>query len=85
MTQQINISDDTYRDVQAMLVSRGEKVNVDEFVNRTLNRSLFFETVQDIKARTKDVDPDELEQIIEEAVEATRAERRNQTPSADRS
>jgi len=85
MTQQINISDDTYRNVQAMLVSRGEKVNVDEFVNRTLNRSLFFETVQDIKARTKDVDPDELEQIIEEAVEAARAERRNQTPSADRS
>jgi len=85
MPQQINISDDTYRDVQAMLVSRGGKVNVDEFVNRTLNRSLFFETVQDIKARTKHVDPEELDQIVEEAVEAARAERREQNPRADRS
>jgi len=83
MAQQINISDDTYRNVQAMLVSRGEKTSVDEFVNCTLNRSLFFETVQDIKARTKDVDPDELDQIIDEAVETARAERRKQNPSAD--
>ena len=85
MTQQINISDDNYREVQALLASRGESVGVDEYVNRTLSRDLFFETVRDIKARTKDVDSDELEQIIEEAVEAARAERRKQTPGADRS
>jgi len=83
MTQQINISDDNYREVQAILASRGESVNVDEYVNRTLSRNLFFETVRNIKDRTKDVDPDELDQIIEEAVEAARAERRKQAPGAD--
>ena len=83
MTQQINISDDNYREVKSILASRGENVDVDEFVNRTLSRELFFETVRNVKARTVDVDPDDLEQIIEEAVEVARTERRKQTPGAD--
>jgi hypothetical protein len=82
MTQKINISDDNYREVKSLLVSRGEKVDVDEFVNRALCRELFFETVRSVKARTKDVDSDDLEQIIDEAVKAARAERGKQTPGA---
>ena len=68
-----------------MLASTGEAMNVDEYVNRTLNRDLFFKTVRDIKAQTKDVDPDKLDAIIEEAVDAARAERRKQDPSVYRS
>jgi hypothetical protein len=83
MARQINISDDNYREVKSILASRGENVDVDEFVNRTLSRELFFETVRSVKARAKEVDPGDLEQIIEEAVEAAKAERRKQTPGAD--
>ena len=83
MSKQIDIPDETYRDVEVLLASRGEAVDVSAFVKRTLNRTLFFETVREIKAQTKNVDPDELERIIDEAVEAARAERRKQTPGAD--
>jgi hypothetical protein len=83
MSKQIELPEDTYRDVQAMLASRGEGMDVEEYVNRTVSRDLFFETVRDIKARTKNVDPDELQKIIDEAVDAARAQRRKQSPGAD--
>ena len=81
MTQQINISDETYRDVQAFLANRGESVDVDEFVNRTLQRTLFFELVEKIQDRNKNVDPEVLQQEINEAVKAVRAERRQEFES----
>ena len=37
---------------------------------------MFHRTVQDIKARNADADPDELQGIIDEAVREVRAERR---------
>lgn len=85
MAQEIKISDENYRELKTMLAGRGDSVDVDAYVNRALSRDLFFETVSDIKARTKDVNPEELDQIINEAVEAARAERRKQSPGVDRS
>jgi predicted nucleic acid-binding protein len=37
---------------------------------------VFHRTVQDIKARNADTDPDELQHIVDEAVREIRAERR---------
>ena len=88
MSQQVNISDETYRDVQAMLASGGETVDVDAFVDRTLQKRLFFETVRKIQDRNKDVDADVLQQEIDEAIAAVREARRKETgtsPGANRS
>lgn len=88
MSQQINISDETYRDVQAMLASGGDTVDVDAFVNRTLQKRLFFETVRKIQDRNKDVDPDVLQQEIDEAIADVREARRKESgtsPGANRS
>lgn len=76
MTQQINISDETYRDVQAMLAGSGEALDVDAFVDRTLQKRLFFETVRMVQDRNQDVDPDELQKEIDEAISQVRAARR---------
>jgi len=88
MAQQINISDETYRDVEAFLASRGDTVDIDAFVNRTLQRTLFFDLVREIQERNKDVDPAVLQQEIDEAVASVRDERRKEMEanlSADRS
>lgn len=88
MSQQINISDETYRDVQAMLAGSDEPVDVDAFVDRTLQKRLFFETVRKVQDRNKDVDPDVLQQEIDEAIAEVRAARRKDTgtsPGANRS
>jgi len=88
MSKQIKISDETYRVVAETLAASGEPVNVDQYVDRAVNRHLFFETVREIREQNKDVDPEALQQEIDEAVEAVRDERRKELEaklSADRS
>jgi len=88
MGKQIEISDETYRVVEATLAARGDAANVDEYVERAVNRHLFFETVREIREKNKDIDPDQLQQEIDEAVEGVRAERRKELEAelgADRS
>lgn len=88
MSKQIEISDETYRVVEATLAASGEAVNVDQYVDRAVNRHLFFETVREIREQNQGVDPDVLQQEIDEAVEAVRAERRKELEAklgADRS
>ena len=80
---QIQLPDETIRDVQAMLAKRGENGDVSEYIDRTLQRALFFETVREIKRQNAGVDPDELDRLIDDAVEAVRAERNGTTRDAD--
>lgn len=80
---QIELSDQTIRDVQSLLAKRGEGVDVSAFVDRTLQRALFFETVREVKQQNIDTDPDELDRLIDEAVKAVRAERNGTNPDAD--
>jgi hypothetical protein len=80
---QIELSDQTIRDVQALLAKRGEGVDVSAFVDRTLQRALFFETVREVKQQNIGTHPDELDRLIDEAVEAVRAERRGTRPDAN--
>jgi Arc/MetJ-type ribon-helix-helix transcriptional regulator len=71
---QIELPDQTVRDVQLMLAKRGERANVSEFIDRTVQRALFFETVREIKRQNTDTSSDELERIIDEAVNAARTD-----------
>src|SRR3990172_2621325 len=79
---QIELPDQTVRDVEAMLAMRGEQGDVSAFVNRTLQRALFFETVREVKHRNAGVDPDELDRLIDEAVVAVRSERKRTNSDA---
>jgi hypothetical protein len=82
-SMQIELSDQTIRDVQALLAKRGEGVDVSAFVDRTLQRALFFETVREVKQQNAGVDPAKLDQLIDEAVEAVRAKRKGTNPDAN--
>ena len=80
---QIELSDQTIRDVKALLAQRGEGVDVSAFVDRTLQRALFFETVREVKRQNAGANPDEIDRMIDEAVEAARAERKGSRPDAN--
>jgi Arc/MetJ-type ribon-helix-helix transcriptional regulator len=75
INMQVDLPDKTVRDVEAMLAKRGENGNVSEFIDRTLQRALFFETVRDIKRQNADAEPKQLDRLINEAVAAARADR----------
>ena len=80
---QIELPDQTVRDLQALLAKRGENRDVSQYIDRTLQRALFFETVREVKRQNAGVDPDELDRLIDEAVEAVRSERARTTTDAD--
>jgi hypothetical protein len=63
---QIELPDKTVRDVEAMLAKRGENGNVSDFIDRTLQRALFFETVRLVRRQNASADPHELERLIDE-------------------
>jgi hypothetical protein len=64
---QIDLPDKTVRDVEAMLAKRGQNGSVSEFIDRTLQRALFFETVRDVKCQNASADPQELDRLIDVA------------------
>jgi Arc/MetJ-type ribon-helix-helix transcriptional regulator len=80
---QVELPDKTVRDVEAMLAKRGQNGNVSEFIDRTLQRALFFETVRDVKRQNASADPQELDQLIDEAVAAARAGRSRSNSDAN--
>lgn len=82
---QINLPDQTIRDVQELLTRQGSALDVAAFVDRTLQRALFFEAAREIKQRNQGVDPQELQAEIDAAVEAVRAAARKAAPGASRS
>lgn len=80
---QIELSDQTARDVQTLLAQRGGGVDVSAFVNQTMQRAVFFETVREIKRQNEGVDPVELERLIDDAVAHARSELRGSAPHAN--
>jgi hypothetical protein len=82
-SMQIELSDQTIRDVQALLAKRGEGVDVSAFVNQTLQRAVFFETVREVKRQNEGVDSLELDRLIDEAVADARSELRGPTSHAN--
>jgi hypothetical protein len=73
---QIDLSDQTMRDVEAMLARTGGKANLTEYVDRTLKRAVFFDTVREVKRQNAGIDPQELEDLIDDAVDAVRSDRK---------
>ena len=80
----VELPDQTVRDVEAMLARRGENRDVADFIDRTLQRALFFETVREVKRQNAGVESEELDRIIDEAVKAARNNGSRTTPDANR-
>jgi hypothetical protein len=72
----LSIPDETDRTVRIYLARTGlKKGDLSRFVNQAVRRQIFALVVKDIKERNADADPDELAELIGEAVERTRAPR----------
>ena len=72
----IKVSKETDLTLRTFLGSRGmKKGDLSKFIEEAVRWRVFHGTVQDIKSRNADTDPQELQTMINEATEEVRAER----------
>jgi hypothetical protein len=72
----LSIPDETDRAVRTYLARTGlKKGDLSKFVDNAVRRQVFALIVKEIKERHADADPEELEKLIDEAMEQTRARR----------
>ena len=71
VSKEIDLTLRTYLGAQGM-----KKGDLSKFIEDAVRWRIFNRTVQEIKSRNADADPDELQAIIDEAVNEARAERR---------
>ncbi len=80
----IKVSKETNLTLRTYLGSQGaKKGDLSKFIEEAVRWRVFHRTVQDIKARNAESDPDELQSIIDDAVRKVRDDRRAQE-KADR-
>ena len=73
----IKVSKETDLTLRTFLGSKGaKKGDLSKFIEEAVRWRVFHRTVQDIKARNADTDPDELQGIIDDAVREVRDDRR---------
>ena len=73
----IKVSKDTDLTLRTFLGSQGmKKGDLSKFIEDAVWRRVLQCTVQDIRARNADTDPDEIQRMVDEAVGEVRAERR---------
>lgn len=73
----IKVSKKTDLALRTFLGARGmKKGDLSKFIEEAVRWRVFHRTVQDIKARNADADPDELQAAIDDAVREVRAEKR---------
>jgi hypothetical protein len=73
----IKVSKETDLTLRTFLGTRGmKKGDLSKFIEEAVRWRVFHRTVQDIKARNADTDPEELQALIDEAVQEVRAEKR---------
>ncbi len=73
----IKVSKETDLTLRTFLGAQGmKKGDLSKFIEEAVRWRVFHRTVQDIKARNADADPDELQRIVDDAVREVRAERR---------
>ena len=73
----IKVSKETDLTLRTFLGSQGmRKGDLSKFIEEAVRWHVFHRTVQDIKARNADTDPEELQRIIDNAVREVRAEKR---------
>ncbi|MGD0221565.1 MAG: ribbon-helix-helix domain-containing protein [Terriglobia bacterium] len=73
----IKVSKETDLALRTFLGARGmKKGDLSKFIEEAVRWRVFQRTVEDIKARNADADPEEIQRIVDEAVGEVRAERR---------
>jgi hypothetical protein len=72
----IKVSKETDLTLRTYLGAQGaKKGDLSKFIEEAVRWHVFHRTVQDIRERNADTDPDELQRMIDEAVSEVRAER----------
>lgn len=78
----IKVSKETDLTLRTFLGAQGaKKGDLSKFIEEAVRWRVFHRTVQRIKERNADADPEELQKIIDEAVSDVRADRRERTRS----
>jgi hypothetical protein len=73
----VKVSKKTDLALRSFLDSQGlKKGDLSKFIEQAVRAHIFRGTVQDIKARNADTDPEELQALIDDTVRDVRAERR---------
>jgi hypothetical protein len=73
----IKVSKQTDLTLRTYLGSQGmKKGDLSKFIEQAVRAHVFHRTIQDIKARNADTDPDEIQALVDDAVREVRAERR---------
>jgi len=73
----IKVSKDTDLTLRTFLGSKGmKKGDLSKFIEDAVRWRVLQRTIQDIRERNADADPDEIQRIVDEAVSEVRAERR---------
>jgi hypothetical protein len=73
----IKVSKETDLTLRTFLGAQGmKKGDLSKFIEEAVRWHVFHWTVQDIKERNADTDPDELQALIDNTVREVRAERR---------
>ena len=73
----IKVSKDTDLTLRTFLGAHGmKKGDLSRFIEEAVRQRVLQCTIQDIRARNADADPDEIQRIVDEAVSEVRAERR---------
>jgi hypothetical protein len=72
----IKVSKETDLTLRTYLGAQGaKKGDLSKFIEEAVRWHVFHRTVQDIRERNADTDPDELQRLIDEAVTEVRSER----------
>ena len=70
------IPDETDRSVRQYLARNGgKKGDLSKFVDQAVRKAIFWETVEALQERNKDLSPDEAQALADEAVAWARANR----------
>ncbi|HXW62223.1 MAG TPA: ribbon-helix-helix domain-containing protein [Candidatus Acidoferrales bacterium] len=73
----LKVSKETDLNLRTFLGSQGmKKGDLSKFVEDAVRRRVLQCTIEDIRQRNADSDPDDIQRIVEEAVSEVRAERR---------
>ena len=79
----IKVSKETDLSLRGYLGEKGmKKGDLSKFIEKAVNSYVFERTVEDIRASFADIDPDELQAIIDKTVGEVRTERYAKTMAA---
>lgn len=79
----IKVSRETDLTLRTFLGSQGmKKGDLSKFIEEAVRWRVLQRTIQDIRERNADADPDEIQRIVNEAVGEVRAERRAKQKAA---